>query len=146
MYWLCSELLELISRFLLVCVSTAASKQKRSLWPDAAMRGKSQSFGASKFVLSTHFILPCGAAVQISLFLGRIHQCMGQTPDYIVVSGSTGPIDEFRRTPPTLNSGGPRLSEASGNCDPLTSPGRHCHCTFFCQFTPDPHQVSYPGV
>lgn len=105
--WLRSELLELISRFLSVCVSTADSKQRRSLWRDAVMRGKSQSFGASKSVPSTRFILPRGAGMQISLFLGGTHQSTGQGPDCIVVSGSTSPIDGHRRTPPTLNSEGP---------------------------------------
>lgn len=144
-YWSRSELLELISRFLSVCVSTAASKQRRPLWREAAMREKSQSSRASKSVLSTRFILPRGAGMQISLFLGGTHQSTGQGPDCIVVSGSTSPIDVFRRTPPTLNSRRPRLSHASGNCDPLTSPGRHWYCARSCQFRPIFTKPSIPG-
>lgn len=57
-YWSHLELLELISRFFSVCVSTAASKQRHSLWRDAAMRGKSQSFRASKSIPSTFHLTP----------------------------------------------------------------------------------------
>lgn len=121
-YWLRPEPFWPIGRFLSGSVSTAASKQRRSLWRDAAMRGKSRPFRASKPVPSTRFIKPRGAGVQMSLFLGGSRQSTGQGPVCIVVSGTPGPIDELRRTPPTLNSGGPRLRLAPRQCDPLDLP------------------------